>query len=255
MNDSEAAGEALLDVRALGIESRIDGRRRTIVRNVALRVRAGECVGSVGESGSGKSLTARAIIRLLPDGVFDSGVAMLNGQNLFDLPEKDMLGVRGRGITLMFQDPFTMLNPLMKVGDQIRETIRPDGRKLGKRAGRQEAVRRLAEVEIRDPAVADRYPFELSGGMRQAVGLAAALAGEHRLLIADEPSTALDVTVQKEVLKLLKSLQQSRGMGLLLITHDLRVAFSVCDRVYVLYAGSLLEVGPSRAIEHEPLHP
>ena len=205
--------------------------------------------------GKRQVVTARAIIRLLPDGVFARGAVMYNGQNMLELSERAIRRVRGTGISLLMQDPFTMLNPLMRVGEQITEAMRSGGRQLGKRMQRGEASRRLAEVEILDPTVADRYPFELSGGMRQRVGLAAALAGEPRLLIADEPSTALDVTTQKEVLKLLKSLQAARGMGLVLITHDLRVAFSVCDRVYVLYAGSVLEVAPSADLEREPLHP
>ena len=154
------------------------------------------------------------------------------------------------------QDPFTMLNPLLRCGRQIDEALRDEnGRKLSKSARRAEAVRRLAEVGIHDPTVADRYPFELSGGMRQRVGIAAALARDPRILIADEPSTALDVTTQKEILALLRSLQQSRAMGLILITHDLRVAFSMCDRITVLYAGSVLEVAPAQALEHEPRHP
>ena len=149
-----------------------------------------------------------------------------------------------------------MLSPLLRCGRHIDEALRDEsGRKLSKAARRAEAVRRLAEVGIHDPTVADRYPFELSGGMRQRVGIAAALARDPRILIADEPSTALDVTTQKEILALLRSLQQSRAMGLILITHDLRVAFSMCDRITVLYAGSVLEVAPAQALEHEPRHP
>ena len=151
-----------------------------------------------------------------------------------------------------------MLSPLLRCGRHIDEALRDEnGRKLSKSARRAEAVRRLAEVGIHDPTVADRYPFELSGGMRQRVGIAAALARDPRILIADEPSTALDVTTQKEILALLRSLQQSRAMGLILITHDLRVAFSMCDRITVLYAGSVLEVAPAQATRARaapPLH-
>jgi peptide/nickel transport system ATP-binding protein len=255
-SDDSQRGATLLDVRDLHIESRIQGRRRTIVSGLDLDVRAGECVGVVGESGSGKSLTARAITRLLPRGVFARGQVRFGGAELLSAPESELRAVRGKGISLLLQDPFTMLNPLMKVGEQITETLVTErGRRLPRGERRAEAVRRLLEVEIRDPAVADRYPFELSGGMRQRVGLAAAIAGEPRLLIADEPSTALDVTTQKEILGLLGSLQRSRGMGLILITHDLRVAFSVCDRIYVLYAGSVLEVAPGQELEREPMHP
>jgi peptide/nickel transport system ATP-binding protein len=158
---------------------------------------------------------------------------------------------------MIFQDPFTMLNPLLRCSKHIEEVlrIREDRPIRGKSAVRREAIARLAEVGITDPTAADRYPFQLSGGMRQRVGLAAALAADPRILIADEPSTALDVTTQAEILELLKLVQKARAMGLILITHDLRVAFSVADRVYVLYAGSLVEISPALALEREPLHP
>jgi peptide/nickel transport system ATP-binding protein len=172
------------------------------------------------------------------------------------LSEKAMRSLRGDEISLLFQDPFTMLNPLLRCGDHITEMLAPDeGRRRAGERLRQESLRRLAEVGIRDPLVASRYPFQLSGGMRQRVALGAALAKDPDLLIADEPSTALDVTTQAEILELLRSVQRARGMGLILITHDLRVAFTTCDRVYVLYAGSLLEIGPADLVEDEPLHP
>ncbi|HEX6519863.1 MAG TPA: ABC transporter ATP-binding protein [Streptosporangiaceae bacterium] len=161
--------------------------------------------------------------------------------------------MRGREIGLIMQDPFTMLNPVIRCGKILTESL--NDRKLGRTERRAEAVRRLAEVGIADESVADRYPFQLSGGMRQRVGTAAALARDPKVLIADEPSTALDVATQREILALIKNIQQARGMGLILITHDLRVAFAMCDRIYVLYAGSLLEVSPAAELEAEPLHP
>jgi peptide/nickel transport system ATP-binding protein len=246
----------LLEVRSLRIESRIEGVVQTIVTGLDLDVNAGETVGIVGESGSGKSMTARALIGLLPRGVHASGEIRYGGHDLLMLSERGKARFRGREIGLVFQDPFTMLNPLSRCGMQITEVLRGEhGRRLSRQARHAEAVRRLREVGIHDAGVAHRYPFQLSGGMRQRVGIAAALARDPRLLIADEPSTALDVTTQKEILALLKSLQASRGMGLILITHDLRVAFSMCDRVSVLYAGSVLESGPADALESEPLHP
>jgi peptide/nickel transport system ATP-binding protein len=246
----------LLEVRSLRIESRIEGVVQTIVRGLDLEVNAGETVGIVGESGSGKSMTARALIGLLPRGVYASGEIRYGGHDLLTLSERSKARFRGREIGLVFQDPFTMLNPLSRCGKQITEVLRDArGRRLSRDARHVEAVRRLREVGIHDAGVAHRYPFQLSGGMRQRIGIAAALAQDPRLLIADEPSTALDVTTQKEILALLKSLQASRGMGLILITHDLRVAFSMCDRVSVLYAGSLLESGPADALESEPRHP
>ena len=147
-----------------------------------------------------------------------------------------------------------MLNPVLRCGKIIGESL-PNEPRLGRDARRAEVIRRLAEVGIRDASVADRYPFQLSGGMRQRVGIAAALARDPRVLIADEPTTALDVTTQRDVLALIKGIQAARGMSLILITHDLRVAFAICDRIYVLYAGSLVEVGSSAELDAEPLHP
>jgi peptide/nickel transport system ATP-binding protein len=250
-----SAADALLQVERLRIWSGVGEERHTITTGTDLALAAGETVGIVGESGSGKSLTARAVMRLLPQGVFADGSVRYRGRELMTLPEKDMRTLRGGDLALMFQDPFTMLNPLIRCGEHIGEMLDADGARRSREGVRGETARRLAEVGIHDPLVARRYPFQLSGGMRQRVALASALARDPELLIADEPSTALDVTTQAEILELLRSVQRSRGMGLILITHDLRVAFTTCDRVYVLYAGSLLEVGRAEALEREPLHP
>jgi peptide/nickel transport system ATP-binding protein len=242
----------LLDVRGLHIASAAG----VIVDRLDLGVAAGETIGIVGESGSGKSLTAKALVGLLPAGVTASGRVDFDGREILGAGERQWRRLRGSEIALMLQDPFTMLSPLMRVGRQITETIRdPGGRRLSRTAARAEAATRLAEVGIRDPAVAHRYPFELSGGMRQRVGLAAALASDPRVLIADEPSTALDVTTQREILRLIRSTQERRGMSVILVTHDLRVAFSFCERIYVLYAGALLETATARSLERQPLHP
>jgi peptide/nickel transport system ATP-binding protein len=254
--DRFAEGTALLELEGLRIWSGPSREQHTITTGTNLVVRPGETVGIVGESGSGKSLTARAIIRLLPDGVSAEGSIRYRGRDVMDVREKQMRTLRGGDISLIFQDPFTMLNPLLRCGEHIAEMlVDADGGRPSRERLRHETVRRLAEVGIHDSHVATRYPFQLSGGMRQRVALAAALAKDPELLIADEPSTALDVTTQAEILKLLRSVQQARGMGLILITHDLRVAFTTCDRVYVLYAGSLLEIGHAQTIEREPLHP
>jgi peptide/nickel transport system ATP-binding protein len=248
--------EAMLDVRGLRIERVRDGRRDTIVSGIDLSLGAGETIGIVGESGSGKSMSARAIIGLLPPTLVASGEVLYGGRNLLRQRERQWRAIRGREIGLIMQDPFTMLNPVFRCGRMLVESLTPERRRrLGRKGRRAEAVRRLAEVGITDESVVDRYPFQLSGGMRQRVAIAAALARDPRLLIADEPSTALDVTTQKEILALLRAVQRSRGMGLILITHDLRVAFSMCDRIYVLYAGSLVEVAPAGALEREPFHP
>jgi peptide/nickel transport system ATP-binding protein len=256
MPDRFAEDTPLLELEGLRIWSGPSSEQRTITTGTNLVVWPGDTVGIVGESGSGKSLTARAIIRLLPDGVSAEGSIRYRGREVMDVREKRMRTLRGGDISLIFQDPFTMLNPLLRCGEHIAEMlVDPDGGRPSRERLRDETVRRLAEVGIHDPHVATRYPFQLSGGMRQRVALAAALAKDPELLIADEPSTALDVTTQAEILKLLRSVQQARGMGLILITHDLRVAFTTCDRVYVLYAGSVLELGDAETLEREPLHP
>jgi peptide/nickel transport system ATP-binding protein len=249
-----AAVGPVLEVEGLRIERvRLD-RRDTIVTAVDLALGPGETIGIVGESGSGKSMTARAIMGLLPRGLAASGMVRYQDRNLLELSERHWQAMRGSEIGLILQDPFTMLNPVLTCGKIIGESLLQE-RSLSRADRRAEVVRRLAEVGIRDASVADRYPFQLSGGMRQRVGIAAALARDPRVLIADEPTTALDVTTQRDVLALIKGIQEARGMSLVLITHDLRVAFAVCDRVYVLYAGSLIEVGTSAELDAEPLHP
>ena len=248
--------EPLLSVRDLRIHSGIAGGRRTLVSGVDLDVCEGETVGIVGESGSGKSLTARALIGLPPPGVSVVGELRYRGQALQGMPERVRARYRGTEIGLVLQDPFTALSPLRQCGKHIGDALRdPNGKRLSRAARRVEVIRRLAEVGITDEAVADRYPFELSGGMLQRVAIAAALARNPALLIADEPTTALDTVVQADILKLLLDIQRERAMGLVLITHDLRIAFSMCHRVYVLYAGQMLETGPSAALANEPAHP
>jgi peptide/nickel transport system ATP-binding protein len=243
---------SLLEVRQL----RIRAGAREIVAGIDLQLDPGEALGIVGESGSGKSLTGRAISGILPRGVESDGAIVYEGRDLLALDRRAMSRVRGREVAMIFQDPFTMLNPLMRCGAQIVELIRDDrGQRLDRRSRRREAQTRLEEVGIEDPSIADAYPFELSGGMRQRVGIAAALALDPKVLIADEPSTALDVLTQRGVLARLRELQSSRGMSLILITHDLRVAFSMCDRVNVLYAGSMLESAAAPDLEGDPRHP
>jgi peptide/nickel transport system ATP-binding protein len=217
----------------------------TLLRDLGFSLSRSETIGIVGESGSGKSIAMRAIMGLLPAGLEATGDVRLGETDL--LRPGAAVAHRGKRITMMFQDPFTMLNPLQTAGDTLAEGLY--------RPGRDEIAGRLAEVGIDDPAVARRYPFELSGGLRQRVGLAAALANDPEILIADEPSTALDVTTQAEIVELLARTGRERGMGLVLITHDLRLAFSACDRVLVLYAGALLEAGRTGEIAAQPRHP
>jgi peptide/nickel transport system ATP-binding protein len=186
------------------------------------------------------------------------GKIELDGQDISSLAIGKVHNLRGSQMTLLFQDPFTMLNPVLTAGDHILEALRANRKfrnEVSKKDAKRVVLERLLEVGIHDSAVASRFPFQLSGGMRQRIALATALARDPKLLIADEPSTALDNTTQAEILALLKKVQESRQMGLILVTHDLRVAFAVCDRIYVLYAGSIVEVGPSAELEKAPLHP
>ncbi|MFD8567558.1 dipeptide ABC transporter ATP-binding protein [Streptomyces sp. NPDC059639] len=258
------ADRALLDVTGLRVIATAGpGDPVTLLDGIDLRVGPGESVAVVGESGSGKSLTTRAVVGLLPEGTAVAGGSVrLSGEEVLHLPERVRHALRGRRVTLLMQDPFTMLHPQVTCGRQIADGLRPDlpalagatGRRARGAARRAEVAARLAEVGL-GPETADRYPHELSGGMRQRVAAAAALAGDPELLIADEPTTALDAANQQAVLDLLRGLQRDRGMGLVLITHDLRVAFSSCDRVYVLYAGSVLEQGRSAELGAHPQHP
>lgn len=224
---------------------------RLLVNGVNFALGSGESLALVGESGSGKSLTARAIADLLPAGVSATGEILIDGA-----PVRQQRR-RGRGsgarVGLLMQDPFTMLNPTMTAGDHIAETLRAAGRPRAEIPA--EVSRRLEEVGIADASVARRYPFELSGGMSQRVALAAALANDPALLLADEPTTALDATTQHEVLELLRRVQRDRGMALIFITHDLRVAFDLCHRVVVMYAGSIMEEAPAGVMRRDPLHP
>ncbi len=247
------SGEVLLEVEGLRVRN---GSGKTLVSNATFSVHEGEAVAIVGESGSGKSLTARSIIGLLPSGLTTEGSIRFRGEDVFTCSSSRRRSLRGSKICMILQDPFTMLHPMLRCGDIITENLRDErGRRLSRDARSAAAVTRLAEVGILDERVARQFPFEISGGMRQRVAIAAALAQDPQLLIADEPSTALDASTQHEVLELLLELQQSRGMALILITHDLRVAFSVCQQVNVLYAGEMAETGTSTAIAEDPRHP
>ena len=238
-------------LRVRGLHLRTGGGASTLVRGVDLDLARGEVVGIVGESGSGKSLTARALVGLCPPGVTATGSVRFDGTDLIDAPPATVDAMRGRRISMVLQDPFTMLNPLQSARAHVSESIRTTGPGTARRA---DVDARLAEVGIGERA-GQRYPFQLSGGMRQRVAIAAALAGDPALFIADEPTTALDTTTQAEILALLRSLTERRGMSMLLITHDLQVAFSVCDRIVVMYGGSVVEQGTARELAHDPRHP
>ena len=227
------------------------------VRGLNLTVERGETVAVVGESGCGKSMAALSILRLVPDppGRIVGGRVALEGRDLLALAEEEMRSVRGGDISMIFQEPMTSLNPVFTVGDQIAEALRAH-RGLSRRAARERAVALLDTVRIPDPGLkVDEYPHRLSGGMRQRVMIAMALACEPKLLIADEPTTALDVTIQAQVLELLRELQGVFGMAILLITHDLGVVAEMADRVVVVYAGRKVEEAEAKALFAAPLHP
>jgi len=245
-----------LEVDDLRVWMHRDRSEVNIVEGVDLRVMPGESIAIVGESGSGKSVTARAILDLLPDNLTADGTVDIGGRPFLRIDAAERRRMRGADVAFIMQDPFTMLNPVVRVVDQVTAALTDaEGHRLSRQARRAEATARLAEVGIVDPAVLDLFPFELSGGMRQRVAIAAAVAENPKVLIADEPTTALDVTTQQEVLALLDRLRRDHHMGLVLITHDLRVAFSTCDRVYVMYAGEIVEAAACDDMRVGPRHP
>ena len=227
----------------------------TAVDDVGFRINAGETLGIVGESGSGKSVTALSILRLLqPPGRITAGRVMFEGRDLLTLSEREMRDVRGARISLIFQEPMTALNPVMRVGDQIAEAMLVHG-KASKSEAASRAVELLEAVHVPDSSRRARdYPHQLSGGMRQRVMIAVALACRPPLVIADEPTTALDMTIQAQVLDLLRELRERFSLALLLITHDFGIIAEMADRVAVMRRGSLVEHGPVRQILRAPVH-
>ena len=246
----------LLEVKNLRVE--FPTRRGTLVAldDISFDIAPGEILGVVGESGAGKSLTGSAIIGLLdPPGRVASGEIRFDGRRIDNLPYEEMRKVRGRQIGAIFQDPLTSLNPLYTVGQQLVETIRTH-LPVGPVEARQRAIRLLEETGI--PAAEariDQYPHQFSGGMRQRVVIALALAAEPKLIVADEPTTALDVSIQAQIISLLKRLCKEHGAAVMLITHDMGVIAETCDRVAVMYAGRIAEIGPVHDVIHAPAHP
>jgi peptide/nickel transport system ATP-binding protein len=246
-----------LDIRNLRTEFRIGGRWYPAVRDLSVSLMPNETLAVVGESGSGKSVTALSILRLLPNAGarIDSGEILFDGRNLATLSEREMSAVRGNSIAMIFQEPMTSLNPTMTIGEQIAEAI------IIHRGGRHsealaEALRLLKEVKIGAPeSRLHDYPHQFSGGMRQRVMIAMALACHPKILLADEPTTALDVTIQSQVLMLLDELKQAYGMSVLFITHNLGVVAQIADRVAVMYAGEIVELASVGALFAKPMHP
>src|SRR5262245_30405746 len=246
----------LLEVKNLRVE--FPTRRGTLlaVDDVSFDIAPGEVLGVVGESGAGKSLTGAAIIGLLePPGRIAGGEVRLEGQRIDDLPYEQLRKIRGRKIGAIFQDPLTSLNPLYTIGRQLTETIQTH-LPVGAAEARARAVRLLQETGI--PAAEqriDQYPHQFSGGMRQRVVIALALAAEPQLIVADEPTTALDVSIQAQIISLLKRRCREHGAAVMLVTHDMGVIAETCDRVAVLYAGRMAEIGPVHEVIHHPSHP
>lgn len=247
----------LLKVDNLAVEFGPRSSPVRAVNGVSFEIEAGGAVGIVGESGSGKSITSLSILRLIPEppGRIVQGRVELNGVNLLDLPSTKMPEIRGRDIAMIFQEPMSSLNPLMTIGDQIGEAIMLHS-PVDRATRRRRVIEVLNLVGIPDAAGrVDAYPHQFSGGMRQRVMIAMALACNPKLLIADEPTTALDVTIQAQVLELMKKVRSATNTAILLISHDLGVIADVCERVIVMYAGRVVEDGDVRSIFHNPSHP
>lgn len=245
----------LLDIQDLQVEFRQPDRAVTAVDGVSLQINAGETVGLVGESGSGKSVTALSIARLIPSppAAYPTGQIRLEGRDVLTMNQAELRHIRGRVVSYVFQDPGSSLNPVFRIGSQIKESLH---RHRPSAATDSEVIRLLQLVGIPAPEARMRaYPHELSGGMQQRVMLAMALASQPKLLVADEPTTALDVTIQAQIIDLLQTLKAQLGMAILLITHNLGIVGDLADRLVVMYAGQVVETGPTRAVLTQPKHP
>jgi peptide/nickel transport system permease protein len=252
-----ATGEGMLQIDDLETQFQIGPRVYRAVNKVTLALRPGECLGLIGESGSGKSVTALSVMGLVasPPGVITGGAARLDGQDLIGAPYELLRSLRGRKVAYIFQDPLATLHPLYRIGDQLIEAIRVH-EPVSHAEAQARAIKLLEDVRIPNaPARARAFPHELSGGMRQRVGIAMALANDPDIIIADEPTTALDVTVQAQILALLSDLRRARGLAILFITHDFGVVGQLCDRVAVMYGGRIVEAGATAAVLAAPAHP
>ncbi|KZE46339.1 peptide ABC transporter ATP-binding protein [Brevibacillus parabrevis] len=249
--------ENIIEVKHLQTQFTRDDRKTVVLENVSFHIKKGEVLGLVGESGCGKSVTSLSIMRLFKDttGEITQGEIVYNGTNLLSMSENDMRQIRGKEISMIFQEPMTSLNPVMKIGEQLAEAIRLH---LGysDKLAREQAVSMLTKVGIPRPReILAEYPHQLSGGMRQRIMIAMAMSCRPNLLIADEPTTALDVTIQAQILDVMKQLQADEHMSMLLITHDLGVVAEMCNRVVVMYAGRVVEEASVYDLFDEPKHP
>ncbi|MGW1011183.1 ABC transporter ATP-binding protein [Streptomyces termitum] len=249
-----APNTPVLEIDGLGLRLPDDRAARPILDGVSLTVRAGETVGLVGESGSGKSVACRSVLGLLPRGARTTGRVLVGGEDVLTMGRARLAALRAREVAMVFQDPRASVNPLRRVGDFLTEGLRASGTPAAEATARAEEL--LDAVGIRDPRGAlRRHPHQFSGGMLQRVVIAAALAAEPALLVADEPTTALDVTTQAEVVSILARLRAERGTGMLFVTHDLELASAVCDRMYVMYAGRIVEARSTDDLFDRPRHP
>ncbi|HTV98903.1 MAG TPA: ABC transporter ATP-binding protein [Streptosporangiaceae bacterium] len=257
--DSAAGGTVpLLSVRNLSVEFRVDGGEVQAVRDISFDLNAGEVLGLVGESGSGKSVSMSSLLRLNPSppARITGGSVLFQGTDLLALSERQLRRFRGREIAMIFQDPAMSLNPVQTIGSQITEAMQVHDRGLSRRDARTRAVELLDLVGVPSPTVRySQYPHEFSGGMRQRAMIAMALSNRPKLLIADEPTTALDVTVQAQILDLLQDIQREENVSIILITHDIGIIAEVADRVLVMYAGKVVETAGVRPLFETPLHP
>ena len=254
---TERVKQPVLQIKDLVVEFKTEKGIIRAVDGISFEVMEGEPVGIVGESGCGKSVTALSILKLIPTppGRIASGSIKLDGVEIVSLPENEMRKQRGNAASMIFQEPMTALNPVYSIGDQMTEVIRVH-QDMSKSEAKKLAIEMLRTVNIESPAKRiDQYPHELSGGMRQRVMIAMALSCSPKLLIADEPTTALDVTVQAQVMDEIKRLQQERQMGLILITHDLGVIAETCKRVVVMYCGKIIEIADTEELFAHPKHP
>lgn len=251
------ATDDLLAIQNLETEFHVEDRIYKAVGGVSLAVEAGECLGIIGESGSGKSVTALSVMGLVasPPGVIKGGAVRFQGTDLIGAPYETLRRLRGDRVAYIFQDPLSTLHPLYRIGDQLSEAIQSH-HKLTRAEARKKAIQLLKDVRIPNAeARLDSYPHEISGGMRQRVGIAMALANEPDVIIADEPTTALDVTVQAQILSLLDDLRRARGLAIIFITHDFGVVAQLCEKVAVMYAGRIVEEGPTKSVLQAPAHP
>ena len=255
------SSELLLDIRDLYVEFKVYGGVLKVLDGVNFKVHTGEKVGLVGETGCGKTTTMKAILRILPEppAVVPGGEILFKGKNVLKMKTAELADMRGGGISMVFQDPTAALNPVFTIGQQLDPVIRhasPENKSLSKSEIKERAVMSLREVALADPErLLDSYPLQLSGGMRQRVCIGMALATDPELLIADEPGTSLDVTIQDQVLRLLRDLVEEKQTSVILITHTLGVVRETTDRVYVMYAGNMVEVAPTPKLFANPLHP